>query len=136
MDNGNIYTDKYKTRLCRRCAMPGWTISNISEQENIPRATIHRWLRDKGIKIVHENTEIDDPVIVSTAIDLYKNLSIAKVAKKLGVSSSTINRMLAENGVKIRNQSESGRMRCKKKMIESVSKEELFKRAMAEEFSI
>ena len=136
MDNGNRYTDKYKKRICRRCAMPGWTISNISEQENIPRATIHRWLKDRGIKIVHEIAEIDDPIIVSTAIDLYKNLSIAKVAKKLGVSSSTINRMLAENGVKIRNQSESGRMRCKKKMIESVSKEELFKRAMAEEFSI
>lgn len=134
--NGNRYTDQYKKRICRRCTMPGWTISSISEKENIPRPTIHRWLRDRGIKIIHENTKIEDPVITSTAIDLYRNLPIVDISKRLGVSPSTIHRILVKNGSKIRNQSESGRLRCKNKMIESVSKEEAFKRALAEEFSL
>lgn len=136
MDNGNRYTDEFKKRICRRCTMPGWNISSVSEKIDVPRATIHRWLRDRGIKIPHDNERIDNPIIATAVLDLYQNLSTAEVGKKLGISSSTVYRILVDNGVKTRNQSESGRLRCKNKMIESVSKEEEFRRAMSEEFSI
>ncbi len=136
MDNGKRYTDKYKKIICKRCLMPGWNISSVSEKTDIPRATIHRWLKDRGIKIPHDNERIDSPIIATAVLDLYQNLSTSEVGKKLGISSSTVKRILEDSGVRIRNQSESGRLRCKNKMIKSVSKEESFRRAMAEEFLI
>jgi transposase len=63
--------------------------------------TISGWIRTNGIKTTYFK-ELPEQEIV----DLYSHLSVEKIAKQFNVSVSPIKRILAKNGVTIRDNSE------------------------------